>query len=818
MIRNYLTLALRNFWKHKAFSTINVLGLAVGISASLVIFLIVQYEFSFDRFHKDGDRIYRVVSNLNFSGTPIENSGVPSPLPFAVAKEIPGLEVAAPFHMYDYQTKVTVQRPEDKEPVHFKNREHILFANDQYFSLIPHQWLEGSPAALKDPSKVVLTESSFKEYFPQAAINTAVGREITYNDSVRVTIAGIVKDLPHVTDFVFKDFISIATIATTGLKSNYSWDQWDNYNGSSQFFVKLAKGIDPQQTAKKITALAASRSANDGNFKTVHVLQPLNDLHFSTVYDNFDQPKAHKPTLYGLLLVAGFLLLLGCINFINLTTAQAVQRAKEIGIRKTMGSSKRQLIFQFMSETFLLTLVATLLSIALIPSVMKLFSDYMPAGLGFAAILQPNVLLFIASLTIAVTLLSGFYPSLVLTRFKPVLVLKNQAYSGTGQTRQAWLRKTLTVSQFIIAQFFIIGTLIVARQIHFSLHKDLGYNKEAIFNVDAPWNEYNQPAKKQVLLNKLKAIPGLQQVVLAGKPPASPGTSSSTYSFNNGKEEMEKMIERREAGPDYFPFYKLKLVAGHYITSADTIQREYVVNEAFVKAMGLQHPQDVIGKNIGSSDKLLTPIVGVLADFHTKSLHQNIKPLIFEARKDEFSTFHILLPANGQKEGNWKQSIAAIEKAWKEVYPEYDFKYSFLDEKIASFYETEQKTSSLLTWASGLAIFISCLGLLGLVIFTTHRRVKEIGVRKVLGASVSQIVSLLSKDFILLVLLAFVITVPIAWWAANSWLQNFAYRSTMPWWIYVAGGVIMVLIALLTLSVQTIRAALANPVKALRSE
>ncbi len=816
MIRNYLKLAFRNVRKHKVFSLINILGLAVGISASLVIYLIVQYEFSFDRFHKDGDRIYRVVSSLDFSGTHYDNSGVPAPLPAAARTEIPGLENTVAIYT-TYDPKVSINKGNNQKPEVFKARKGVIFTDQHYFDLISYQWMAGSPDVLKEPYKVVLTESRAKEYFPYAAPTRAVGQLMMYDDSIEVTVAGIVKDLRETTDLNFKEFIATATIPARKLENNFSWTTWNNYFGNSQLLVKLKKGVSPKQAAAQINALVATHAPNSSSVTTKQLLQPLNDLHFNDKYDIFGERRAHKPTLYGLLLVAAFLLILGCINFINLTTAQSVQRAKETGIRKTMGSTRPQLIAQFMSETLALTITATLLSIALIPFLLKAFSGYIPEAISFNRVFQSNIIAFIIALVLVVSLLAGFYPSLVLSGFKPVLVLKNQAFSNSGKTRSAWLRKTLTIAQFIIAQFFIIGTLMVAKQIHFSLNKDLGYRKDAVVNFTIPWRE-NSLSKKQVLLQKLKSIPEIQMVTLSGIPPASKGTSSSTLTLDDGKKTIEKMTEIRLGDAAYFDLYKIKLVAGNMLQPSDTIRKEYLVNQAFAREMGYANPADIIGKHIQRRDKTLLPIVGVVADFHTKSLHTNITPLVFTAKSDEANTFHILLSPQEAGSNTWKKALAKLDIALKEVFPERTFEYKFFDEQIADFYKTEQNTSRLLTWASGLAVFISCLGLLGLVIYTTHQRVKEIGVRKVLGASVTQLVSLLSKDFILLVILAFVITMPLSWWAVNTWLQNFAYRTSMPWWIFAAGGAIMLVIALITLSIQTFRSALANPVKALRSE
>jgi putative ABC transport system permease protein len=516
-----------------------------------------------------------------------------------------------------------------------------------------------------------------------------------------------------------------------------------------------------------------------------------------------------------LLAVAAFLLLLGSINFINLTTAQATQRAKEIGIRKTIGSTKAQLVKQFLSETVLLTTVAAIVSIAITPWILKVFGDFIPDNLKFSLLDQPHIILFVIALIALVGILAGFYPALVLSRFKPVMVLKNITASSP-QSRRAYVRKTLTIAQFVIAQFFIIATLIVGKQIRFSLNKDMGFKKDAIINIRAPYNFQNPDDRQFVLQDKLKSIPGIQQMSLAGSPPATFGTSSTTMKFNKDGKEIETTVEVKQADTAYFSLYHMKLLAGRNLQQSDT-PREYVVNEHYARFLGFSNPAEIVGKFIQRNNAQI-PVVGVLADINTKSVHSKITPLVYTNQQKVHRNFHIALAPVAANTDGWKKVIDQVQKAWKEVYPEEEFSYTFFDESIAAFYKKEQQTAGLLNWSAGLTIFISCLGLLGLVIYTTNQRMKEIGVRKVLGATVLQIVSLLSKDFMKLVAIAFIITVPLAWWAMNNWLDNFAYRTNITWWIFAISGAGMLLAALLTLSIRTIRSASANPVSSLRSE
>ncbi len=811
MFKNYLLSAFRSFGRNKVFSLINIMGLAIGISASLVIYLIVHYEFSYEKFHKDRDRIYRIVTNMHFPDQDFKNSGVPGPLPASVRSEVTGIESSTLF-VLAAETKVQIPTKHENNGM-FRKQKAIALIDDQYFNFINYDWTAGSPVnAMNEPNKVVLTESRAREYFSFHDIKEVIGQTIIYDDTITATVSGIVKDLDEVTDLVSKEFVSLPTFINQ-LKQNNGWDEWGSVTSATQFLIKLKKGVNATSINNQLAAIR-KKHEKEAYLATEHFLQPLSDIHFNSDFDAFDQREGHKPTLYGLLVVAAFLLILGCINFINLTTAQASQRAKEIGVRKTMGSTKKNLITQFLTETFLLTSVATLLSVVLTPLILEIFSGFIPPGLSIKMARQPEIIGFIILMVLVVSLFSGFYPALVLSKFKPVTVLKNVAYSNTAQSRRVWIRKTLTVSQFIIAQFFIIATLVVGQQIRYSLNKDMGFKKDAIVNFNAPFNFFSPDNKQFVLLQKLKAIPGISKISLAGAPPAYAGTNSTTMKFKKDGKDIETTVEVKQADTNFFSLYNMKLAAGRNLFASDTT-KEYVINETYARFLGYTDPSKIVGESIDRSGRLI-PIVGVIKDFNSKSLHKQIAPLAFTANQKTDHFFHILLAGNNPE--RWKATMKLVEKEWKQFYPDDEFNYKYYDELITFFYKKEKDVSRLLNWSTALAVFISCLGLLGLVIYTTTQRVKEIGVRKVLGASVSQIVALLSKDFLILVMFAFIIAAPLAWWAMNKWLEDFAYRTNIGWWVFAFCGISMLFIALLTLSIQTIRSAMANPVKSLRTE
>lgn len=821
MIKNYFKIAFRGFWKHKLFTFINIVGLSIGISAALVIYLIVHYDFTFDKFHKDSDKIYRVVSNFSFQGNPSYTSGVCGPLAEAIKSQATGVEITAP--LYSLSPDVFIAGKKNI-PTRYKAQDKIVLADEAYFKIFKYVWLAGSSThALDAPNHVVLTSERAKLYFPSLSYDQMIGRVVTY-DTLKTTVTGIVQTITENTDFAFHDFISFSSaLANKDLGSSLQLHEWESTNSASEVFIKLSPTASAANIEKQLNAILKKSSPPKPEEKgSTHAfgLEPLGNIHFSEKYGTFDfSSSANKTTLYGLLAIGAFLLLLGCINFVNLTTAQAAQRAKEIGIRKTMGSSRMQLVIQFLSETFFITLFAVIISMVLAPVILKLFADFIAPGIKADFIHHPDIILFLIALTIVVSFLSGFYPALMLSGYKPVLVLKNQEQSNSHKTRNAWLRKSLTVSQFVIAQFFIMATVLVSKQIYYALHKDLGFKKDAIIYIQSPWKNRNMD-KNAVLLNKLRSIPQAEMISIGGAPPSSGNTNTTAAVYMDGKKEIKTGVELKSGDENFIKLYNIKLLAGRNIQKSDTATA-FLINYKYARVLGFKKPADAIGKQIikFNGDHKMT-IVGVVGDFYERSLQSPINPLAILYGKDNYQTgtFHVALKPQTEGGNEWKKAIATMEKRYKEVYPDDDFDYHFYDESIAQFYTREQHTATLLNWATGLSIFISCLGLLGLAIYTTNQRTKEIGVRKVLGASVAQIVTLLSSELVWLILLAFMLVTPIAWYAMNKWIETYADRTPISWWIFAASGAGMLIAAVFTSSFQTVRAAIANPVRSLRSE
>ncbi|WP_149303967.1 ABC transporter permease [Pareuzebyella sediminis] len=815
MFKNYWKTAFRNITKHKFFSLIKITSLAIGLSASFVIGLMAYYDLSFDKFHPNRDRIHRITTEFTTPDGKFYNSGVTVALGTDLKEGLPGLETVAPlFLTYPLYVKNL-----ENEKV-FKKPKYVVYADEGYFNLFKYRWLAGSNEnVLQNPNELVLTEKRAKMYFPDKDLSEIVGSTLIYQDTIPTKITGIVANWENRTDLVFEEFISLKTADNSDMTNLLKYSGWNSTSSASQLFVGIAENASSKTIQSELDKIAEKQA--DAEMKSYgqtrkFYMQPIADLHFDPNYNTFDfnSSRASKSVLLSLGCIGLFLLLLGCVNFINLNTAQATQRAKEIGIRKTLGSSKKQLVYQFLGETFLLTLAAALLSLFLAFGLIRAFSDFLPAGLDFELFSDPFLILFMILTLVVVTFLSGFYPGMVLSNFRPISVLKNQ---GQAKGNKSLLRKYLTVFQFVIAQVFIIGTVLVGKQLNFLMTKDMGIKTEAVANIQTPWH-YESMEKRMLFMNEIKAQPLVTGVSLSSHPPASFSSNSSHVTYYADDKEINTELLFLYGDRNYLNLYDIALLAGRQQLN-DTI-REFVINEAYVKRLGFKNPQDALGKMLKINDESY-PIVGVMENFNQRSLKSDIEPMAFAGdwyreRFTRFNTVHFSL--NTGQSPNWSETLAQIEKSWNNIYPEADFKVQFMDDMVQRFYEQERRTSTLLQWATSLAILISCLGLLGLVVYTTERRTKEIGIRKVLGASLTQLNVLLCKEFLILVGIAFLIAAPIAWYGLHNWLQDFAYKTKMSWWVFALSGMIMGIISLIIMSIRTIAKANTNPVKSLRTE
>jgi putative ABC transport system permease protein len=825
MIKKQLLFALRRLRWHKLTTSINILGLTFGILSCVVIYLYVAFEFSYDKFHADTDRIYRLMVSTSRGN----DVWMAEPVGSAMRRET--TDFSAVTTLFTDDTKVLIptagQPPRVIPGISGDQTYHISFADTDYLKIFHYQWLAGNPAtALQKPFSVVLTESEAKRYFQGGTPQDWMGRAVVYEDSLTVSVTGIVKDWDKNSDFGFKDLISYNTLESSFLKSYTG--QWNMSGSGINVYVKLASGITAAQAEQQSSAFYRRQTKPAPGVKVGMSLQPLSDVHFNAAYSDTYSRHAHKPTLIALAGIALFILIIAAINFINLSTAQSILRAKEVGIRKVMGSSRGGLIWQFLIETGIIVVIAMALALLLANPVLATLHGFIPEGVRLH-ISNPDTWLFIGA-TIGVTcLIAGWYPGRALSSFLPVVSLKGQGVRQLNS--KSYLRKGLIVFQFTVSLLFIIGTMMVSRQIHFMLNTDLGFNKDAIVTIDLPWGQPNN--RKDVFATEIRHLAGVRQVSLNTADPQSLHHEfMGTRLEYKGPTDVTIMPGGDCIDTGYISLYGLTLVAGRNFYLADTARRSIpasgstpaqpgyqpvILNETAARALGFNRPADAVGKQM-INGPISGPVIGVVKDFHLDDMHQKIRPFLFSTQAGTASQLSIKLSSAGLSAAEVKKLMTNMESVFKKIYAGTAFQSRFFDESLEQLYTQERQTSQIMNIAMGIAIFISCMGLFGLAAFTANQRTREIGIRKVLGAGVPQLVSLLSREFILLVGLSTVIAAPVAGWAMHRWLQDFAYRTSMPWWIYVVAGVAAVVIALLTVSYQAIRAATANPVESLRVE
>ena len=810
MFKNYLKNAWRHIKRHKTYSAINVMGLALGICGCLAIYLIASFEFSFDTFHPDEDRIYCVdVSAPDArTGSRAHMNSIPPPMPEAMRNDLTGLEKQAAFQPYRPKVKIM----EGGKVIRRFDETEAIITQPDYFDILPYTWLSGSKkTALTDPMTVVLTQSRAKTYFGDVPPGKMIGKTIIYNDSLMVRVTGILKDWNKNSDFNFSDFISFSTIKSRFLIHQFPQGKWDMMFGTQEL-VKLPVAVKPSQIDAQLRSFVKKYIDPDPRGQMRVELQPFTSIHFHQEYGGPGR-KADLRVLYILSAVALFILFIAAINFINLSTAQSIQRTKEIGILKVLGSEKSNILFQFLTETFILALMAVAIALMAIKPLLSLFAAYIPPGVQFHFTDYSNWI-FLAGIAIFTTLLAGFYPARLLTAFKPVSSLKGKVSERADN--KGYLRKSLIVFQFTISLLFIIGTIAISNQIRYMQNKDLGIKTNNIITLRTVFSI--QPGgKAKVLADQVKQLPGVEQVITEGVPPVSRGHMGDPIRLRGPLEWS--MDSYTYPGDEHFvPFYHMKIIAGRNLLHSDSA-REYLINETAAKALGFRDPTDAIGKLLlwGPGNKVY-PIVGVVADFYQTSFFNKIIPcVILNIPERQIGVALKLTPAEFQK-GDLPLLINRIAKEWKKVYPEEPFDYAFLGDSIEKMYESEQQTAWLMRTATLITIFISCMGLFGLAMFTTERRTKEISIRKVLGASISDILTMLNKEVVVLIAISLLVASPIAWYFIHQWLQGFAYHTNLSFWVFILAGAGAMLIALGTVSFRTIRSATANPVKGLRNE
>jgi putative ABC transport system permease protein len=811
MLKNYFKIAGRHLLRNKSFSIINILGLAIGMACFLVIFLYVKGELGYDAFHEKGDRIYRMVLDRKYPGRNTEYAAIPHSYAISAKLEYPEIEESC--RIFKFPGTILLKKGAEV----FEEKER-MWADSNFFNVFSFNLIKGDPnEVLKQPNTAVLTESMAKKYFGN---EDPIGKvlEIPQNNNGLI-VTGLCKDVP------FNSHVDFDIVMSASTLNNFI--QQPNHTGFDSYTYFLLKpGTNPKNIEAKFPDLVTKYASGEilRNFGVsyeeyqksgngyVYTLQPIKDIYLHSNLEGELKPAGSLTRVYIFTVIAIFILFIAIINFMNLATARSAERAKEVGIRKTLGSGKNEIAGQFLIEAITISLISAVLALGILQFLVPLFNEISGKSISlmtFANWTYP--VLFVVG-AVLIGLLSGSYPAFVLTSFKPLEVLKGKLFSTQ---KGAFLRNSLVVIQFVISVVLIIATIVVFRQLEFIQSKELGFDKENIIKIKGGFGLDMQ--KTQTFKEELRRMNGVAAV---GSCNSNPGNQYFGVSFRAAGEN-EKLTGRQLVIDDeYIDCMGMEIVEGRGFSKAFADSNSVILNETALKAMAITDP---IGKQVFSNDfspqgneEEAFTIVGIIKDFHFQSLHRNIEPL-FLVNPSGNQGVNVFINVR-IKPNNFSSSIGLIEDKWKTFAPEQPFRFSFMDSDLNALYEAEQTSKRVFGLFSLLAIFIACIGLLGLAAYITQRRTKEIGVRKVIGASTMQIVGLLSKDFLKLVFVALIIATPIAWFGMNRWLQDFAFAISISWWIFALAGIIAIGIAFLTVSFQSIKAAMANPINALKDE
>lgn len=808
MLKNYLRITIRNLQKNKWYSLINIIGLTIGITASLIIFVYINQELSFDKFHKDADRIYRVIrESESATGIDIDKS-VPYPVIGALKNDFTEFEASTLYHSDDRPLAVVGN---EKFVV-----DHVLFADSGFFKVFSFEVISGNPEKdLGEPNKAFLTKSLAAKFFGD---QNPIGEKIRLRNKIEVEVAGLMEDTPPASHLRFDMLVSYPTFSTEYMGFDmFDITSWE-MTAEGYAFVKLKPEATVGQVHAQFENVVKKHFQEREQVSRRFLLQPLLDIHFN---QKVGSPSSVNPTsLWALGTIGLFILLIACVNFINLSTALAVRKSKEVGVRKALGAGRSQLVRQYLADTFIVTLLSGLLAVGIAERMVIMFNQFFEKELEMNPFGNPEIIVFVMVVVVVVALLSGLYPAVVLSGYNPVKALKNNIH--TQSKTSLFLRKGLIIVQFFISQVLIISTIVIASQMDYFTSKPLGFDKDAIISIDV---EKNDPETLETLRNRLLANAYVEKVSFALGPPISNDVFSTHYYLSSKGRDQEYRVQIKPVDYHYLETYGLKLKYGRWFlpgeekrfsdilenSNADIV---YILNETAVRKLGFNNPEEAIGELVSTGiNNISAPIAGIVEDYHLGSFHEEIMPAIMVHIPVFYYNAGIKITSS-----NMKEAISHVEDVYVDIFPDNIFEYEFLDDEVRDFYVEEQRTFTLFKIFSSVSIFISCLGLLGLISFIVNQRTKEVGVRKVLGAGVGSIIALFSKDFMILVLMAFVLATPAAWYAMNIWLSDFAYQIDIEIWFFALAILISGVITFITIGYQSYKAAVSNPVDALRDE
>jgi len=792
MLKNYLKITLRNLSRHKLFSFLNITGLALGIASSMLILLWVRDEVNYDNFHKNAERIYRITETQHISNASSQELATTSgPLATALERDLPEVEEATRL----YFGKKVLLNYEDKKFYEDK----LLYADSNFFNVFNFKILEGNPfTALASPNSIILSADAAKKYFGN---ENPLGKTLQVNNKSNFLVTGVVDNPPVQSHFHFTAIASISSL------NNPVWmSKWGVR--SIYTYVLLNAETAAPKVAAKLPSIVKKYFGNEYLEKVSYNLQPIEDIHLTSKLVSEIEPNGDQTSVYVFIIIAVSILALACFNYINLATAQSLQRLKEVGLRKTMGALRGQLLIQFLGEAFVICLISIFISLMIVELSLPSLNLFLAKHLEFLFSGDVSLLLIPPGLLIIITVISGIFPAYRLSLYNP-----SEAVGNRLKMDGAGFRKFLSITQFAISITLIIVTIIVYFQYDYIQNKNLGFNKELLINIKGvqltPYRGKMEPLKQEFLKN--------------------PAVSNATASLYEVGQNLDVSEVRREndvtdkniifsvtsVDHNYVETLEIPFVSGRNFrpASSDTLNA-FIINEEAVKRLGFKSAEEALGQKVlFLGDETVAQIVGVVKNFHFASLHQEIQPLLMMYTPSYLHRLTLKIHSS-----DIKNTLSSLEANWKNILPAYPFDFEFADEDLNNLYAKDVKIKQLLTFFTCLAIFIACLGLFGLASFTARLRQKEIGIRKVLGASVANLLYILSRDFLTLIFIALAVATPIGWWAMNTWLQNFAYRIEIKWWVFVMAGGITVLITLSTIGILVFKAAVVSPVKSLRSE
>ncbi|MBO6497008.1 MAG: ABC transporter permease [Roseivirga sp.] len=808
MLKNYFITALRNLSRNRSFTIINIFGLALGISAALVLFKIVIFEKSFDTYLTNYDNLYRFTKKVISPNLVEQEAGMQNPFAEAFKTDYPDLGTPVRT-FYIGENQLSVQNVTG-DWTHYEQRDGISFVDEEFFELFDYEWKVGDPeTALSKPKSAVISISLAEKYFgvTDGGYDRVLGKEMKLNNDLTIFITGVVSDPPKNASLPFKLLIEYESVAE--IFDFFQPDSWGSTSSNAHVYFLANDNVTAQQIRDVLPAMSEKYMPETEN-ETVFQLQALADMHFQPEYNVYGNSAKSPDFLTVPIAIGVFLILTACINFVNLSTALAIKRSKEVGIRKVLGGVRNQLVFQFMGETFLITVIATLISLGVAELAMTNMEELIGYSLSLELMKDTSLLLVALGVVVGVTLLAGLYPSFILSRLKPVAVLRSKGQSSLSGNINT--RRGLVVFQFLISQVLVICTLVVISQMKFFENKDLGFRKSSIITFPLPSNE---EAKLNFMGNELQTFPGVEKVSFSFASPLSDNNIGSTFGYAPLETTGEFDAAYKVIDENYLDLYDIKLLAGSDISKFDTTLSEAIISEQALKLMGLENPEDAIGETIRSGFNGDKRVVGVFKDFHNKDLRDKVDPIIMVRYAGYYYEGAVRFEGSESQTSNL---VKKLEETWTAQYPDTIFDYTLLSEKIMENYEEEARVLTLFQIFSGLAIFIGCLGLYGLVSFMANQKTKEIGIRKVLGASVNQILNLFSKELLVLIGIAFLLAAPLGYYLMNDWLSGFEFRIGLSVWVFAAAIGFTLLIGAITTGLRSFRAATSNPVDSLRSE